>query len=88
MKITGIGNVQGVVRPTEVKPNVRADKARSFADVYESTALASEFNLARKAIVVTPDIREDKVEDVMARMAAGDYNFSAADLAQRIMTQS
>ncbi|MDR2183596.1 MAG: flagellar biosynthesis anti-sigma factor FlgM [Clostridiales bacterium] len=87
MKITGIGNVQGVMRPTEIAAKVRTEKPRGAVDAYEPTVLAGEFNLARRAILATPDIRTDRVDDVAGRIIAGDYNISAADLATRIMNQ-
>ena len=88
MKITGINNVQGVMRPMETTAKVRVEKPRSAVDAYEPTVLAGEFNLARRAILVTPDIRIDKTDDVANRIAAGDYNIAASDLAARIMSQA
>ena len=88
MKITGINNVQGVMRPMETTAKVRAEKPRRAVDAYEPTVLAGEFNLARRAILATPDIRTDRVNDVMNRLAARDYNIAAVDLATRIMTQN
>ena len=88
MKITGINNVQGVMRPTEITAKVRAEKRAGAVDAYEPTVLAGEFNLARRAILATPDVRTDKVDDVVSRITAGNYNISAIDLAAKIMTQA
>jgi len=88
MKITGINNVQGVMRPMETTAKARVEKSRGAVDAYEPTVLAGDFNLARKAILATPDIRVDRVNDVTTRLAAGEYNIAAADLAARIMTQA
>ena len=88
MKITGINNVQGVLRPTEVKAKVRTEKPRGAVDAYEPTVLAGDFNLARRVILTTPDVRTEKVEDIAKRMAAGEYNIAASDLAARIMAQA
>ena len=88
MKITGINNVQGVLRPTEVTAKVRAEKPRGAVDAYEPTVLAGDFNLARRVILTTPDIRTEKVEDIANRIAAGEYNIAATDLAARIMAQA
>ena len=85
MKITGINNVQGVLRPAETMAKVRTEKPRSAKDAYEPTVLAGEFNLARRAILITPDIRTEKVDDVANRIAAGDYDIATSDLAARIM---
>ena len=88
MKITGIGNVQGVMRPMETMAKVRTERPRGTVDAYEPTVLAGEFNLARRAILATPDIRTALVDDVAKRIAAGDYNIATADLATRIMMQA
>ena len=88
MKITGINNVQGVMRPMEAAAKVRAEKPRGAVDAYEPTVLAGEFNLARRAILATPDVRADKVDNIANRIAAGDYNVAAADLAAKIMVQA
>jgi len=87
MKITGINNVQGVMRPMETTAKVRAERPRGAVDAYEPTVLAGEFNLARRAILATPDIRTERADDVANRLAAGEYNVAAADLAARIMMQ-
>jgi len=87
MKITGISNVQGVMRPMENAAKQRTQEVRKPVDAYEPTVLAGEFNLARRAILATPDLRADKVNDVAGRLAAGDYSIAAADLAARIMSQ-
>ena len=88
MKITGINNVQGVMRPMETTAKVRTERPRGAVDAYEPTVLAGDFNLARRVILATPDIRVDRVDDVAGRIAAGDYNIAAGDLAARIMAQS
>ena len=88
MKITGINNVQGVMRPMESTAKVRAERPRGAVDAYEPTVLAGEFNLARRAILATPDVRADKVDDVAQQIAAGEYGVAAADLAARIMSQA
>ena len=88
MKITGINNVQGVMRSMETTAKVRAEKPRGAVDAYEPTVLAGEFNLARRAILATPDIRTERVDDVVNRLAVGEYNVAAADLATRIMAQA
>jgi len=88
MKITGINNVQGVMRPMETTAKARVEKSRGAVDAYEPTVLAGDFNLARKAILATPDIRTAKVDDIVNRMAVGEYNVAAGDLAARIMAQS
>ena len=88
MKITGINNVQGVLRPAEITAKVRTEKPRNAVDTYEPTVLAGEFNLARRVILTTPDVRTEKVEDIANRLAAGEYNIAASDLAARIMAQA
>ena len=88
MKVTGINSVQGVLRPIEITAKNKADKPRGNVDTYQPTTLAGEFNLARRAILATPDIRTAKVEDIANRINTGDYSITATDLADRILDQA
>ncbi len=40
--------------------------------------------MAKKAAAEVPDVREDKVKDIMERMKAGTYNVSIEDVAENL----
>ena len=63
------------------------NKMHSADDSHRAAALTDEFNLAKKVISATSDIRADRVDDVANRINAGGYNVSVSDLADRIMSQ-
>lgn len=56
-------------------------------DKFELSKLGKEFQIANKAIAATPDIREDKVNEIKQRMATGTYTVSAEEVAKKMVTQ-
>ncbi len=60
-------------------------KAASVSDKFEISETAKTYQTARAAVSSASDVRADKVADIKARMAAGTYNISSADVADKII---
>ncbi|MCL2350758.1 MAG: flagellar biosynthesis anti-sigma factor FlgM [Defluviitaleaceae bacterium] len=89
MRIDNIYSPQKIARPVNAVSRGKADRTlnTNFADAYTPSSLATDFNVARKAVANTPDIRTDKVDDIINRINSGDYNVSADDVAGKILDQ-
>jgi len=63
----------------------RVTREEEEKDIMTLSNQAKEFNTIFKTICATPDIREDKVQDIESRMSFGNYEVSSSDLANKIL---
>lgn len=54
-------------------------------DKLEISQAAKSCQTAREAVKKASDVRMDKVEDIKERMAAGTYNVSSEDIADKLL---
>lgn len=57
----------------------------SNPDCVEISQIGKDFQIAKQAVIATPDIREDKVNAIKAKIASGTYNVSAEELADKLI---
>lgn len=60
-------------------------KTSSVSDKFEISDTARTYQTARTAVSKASDVREDKIADIKARMAAGTYNISSEAVADKIL---
>ena len=87
MKIWGeIPKVLGIY--DKQKSLNRVDKtsgAASRKDVVSISNQAKDYQMVTKALKDIPDIRQDKVNDLLDRYESGNYDVSGKDIADRIV---
>ena len=67
------------------KPKGTAKKTTAAAtDSLEISRPGKDYQVARKAAAEAPEVRTDKVKDIMERMKAGTYNVSIEDVAAKM----
>lgn len=67
------------------KPKGTAKKTTTAAtDSLEISGPGKDYQVARKAAAEAPEVRTDKVKDIMERMKAGTYNVSIEDVAAKM----
>ena len=66
------------------KPAAGKTKASKGTDRLEISQVGKDYQIAKQAVAATPDIREDKVASVKARIESGDYDVSAEALAEKL----
>jgi len=70
---------------TSIAPTTgRTERPRQDSDSVSLSAQASDYQVARRAVANAPDVREDLVNQIQERLAAGTYNVSSYDIASRI----
>lgn len=71
----------------QAQTTVRTEKQSKAAakDQIQISRTAKEHQIARKAVAESPDVREDLVASIKARMDAGTYEVSNADFAQALV---
>ena len=85
--------INGSIRTYEVKPqdkpvsSERISRAEERTDMVTISSKAKDFTVAKKALMNMPDIREDKVQSIKARIDAGTYNVSGMDVANKLFAQ-
>lgn len=55
------------------------------SDKIEISTLGKEFQTAKAAVSQAPDVREDKIAEIKAKMDAGTYHVSGMDFANKIV---
>ena len=84
MRINSINHVNQVYKRNQVKP-VNSISKDSQTDALSISSKAKDYQVARKALSDIPDVREDKVNDIKARIQNGTYEVSAEDFAQKLV---
>jgi negative regulator of flagellin synthesis FlgM len=96
---TGSSPIQGAdVRSTKGTGRAGADKradrsegagAANTADGVKSdiSTRGRELARAKEIAAETPDVREDKIADIKARLADGKYKVSADDIADKMVSE-
>jgi negative regulator of flagellin synthesis FlgM len=79
-KVFGIYNKQNPIDKIQ-KNNV----VSSGKDEFKISEQAKEFQIAMKALANVPDIREDKVREISARIESGEYKVEAKDISEKII---
>lgn len=88
MRIDGIGNVGNVYKSKRATKAYGGSSIAPAKDDVSFSEIAKDLAIAKKAIDNTPDVRMEKVDDLKAQIEAGQYNISASQVANRLLTQS
>lgn len=83
MRIENIQRVAQMYNKTIKKTNKVSDANTS--DQLEISQAGRDFQIAKKAVNMTDDIREDLVNDIKNRMNSGEYNVSADEFASKVI---
>ncbi len=75
------------INQTELKySRPRASRAEEKRDMVEFSAKSQDYSFAAKMLANVPDVRNETVESVKARMAAGKYDIPSGTIANKILT--
>ena len=85
MKITGAYNqyIAPPVKGQQFHAN-HVSALRNGGDKISLSSQAEDYNTAMRAMQITPDVRQDIVNNLRDMIAGGTYNISAHDVATRI----
>ena len=79
MRIDAYNAVNQIYQTSQISKTKTAAKTSSVSDKFEIS------DTARTAVSKASDVREDKIADIKARMAAGTYNISSEAVADKIL---
>ena len=87
MRITGnVGNVTGVyTNDKRISRLENTNKISPAKDDVKISSVGKDFTIAMNALKDVPDIRMDRVSEISAKIASGEYNVSGNDIAAKIL---
>lgn len=85
MRINGMQGVNQVYKNNKAKKAYGSSNVPKGKDTLAISDFAKELSVARTAIDQTSDVRQDKVNDIKKQMEAGNYNITAAQVADKII---
>ncbi len=81
-------NAISQIYQTNTKMATKSKVAAYTNDKVEISDTAKNYQVAKQAVAASSDVREDKVADIKAKMAAGTYNVSSEDFANKILSNA
>jgi negative regulator of flagellin synthesis FlgM len=86
MRIDAFNKISELYKTSSVK-NTSKTKGTSFSDTLEISQTGKDYQVAKQVIARTPDVREDKINEIKQRMEAGTYNVTIQDAADKLVDQ-
>lgn len=86
MRVDAVNRISQIYKPSGAKKYSKQDTV-SFRDAYEISQSAKDYQAAKSAVAGAPDIREDKVAQLKEAIASGNYNVSAQEVAEKIVSR-
>ncbi len=83
MRIDAYMQVNQLYNTNKAKNKTKVDKARE-KDSLEISDFGSAYHVAKQAVGQNSDVRADKVKEIQERMAAGTYQVSIEDVADKM----
>ena len=87
MRIDVVNRVYNTYQAQAVAASNKIDKVGSKDEV-ELSSEAKDFATIKNMLANSPEIRQDKVEDIKTRMDNGEYNVSSYEVASKILKYS
>ena len=84
MKITKLFNTTNIYNKSNVNDK-KLEKTKRSKDSFVVSDKARDFQTVLKAISNSPDVREEKVNDIIKKMEQGSYNISSEDIANKLL---
>ncbi len=84
MKITNLFNTTNIYNKSNVNDK-KLETTKKSNDSFVVSDKARDFQTVLKAISNSPDVREEKVNDIIKKMEQGSYNISSEDIANKLL---
>ena len=84
MRIGGFNQITQIYNNSTIRQTETAKKP-SFSDALQISGAGKDYQVARQALSSVPDVREDVVADIKARIADGSYHVSNNAIADKLL---
>ncbi|MCL2709098.1 MAG: flagellar biosynthesis anti-sigma factor FlgM, partial [Defluviitaleaceae bacterium] len=75
----------GTGNATNSKKPGLTDESEKSRDVISLSTKAEDFQAVRKVLVNVPDVRADRISQVVAKLESGSYRVDSSDVAAKIL---
>lgn len=86
MRIDAYNQVNQIYQTTTQAKINKTASVKQKDDKVEISQIGKDIHLVKKAIQEQPDVREDKVQEIKAKMADGTYEVSMSDVAEKMLS--
>lgn len=87
MRIEAYNQIQQVYKPKQTAKNRQADAASYSSDHLQISSAGKDFQTVKSAVAAAPDVREDLVADIKARINNGTYHVDASAFADKLLAK-
>lgn len=85
MRIDAYNQISNYYNVTSKKVQSKAVSKKGTTDHVSFSSLGRDMQTAKAVLADTPDVREDKVAEMKAKLASGTYQISGESFADKIM---
>lgn len=87
MRIEAYNQVAAVYKTNKAVGTRKTSGAAVSRDEVQISSFGRDYQIAKNAVAEAPDIREDKVTEVAAKVNSGSYRVDAGDFADRLIAR-
>ena len=84
MRIESFSQIPKVYQTQAINRPQKTGSVKS-ADMVQISSIGKDFQTAKNAVAASPDIREDVVAPIKAKLESGNYQVSAESFAEKLM---
>ncbi|MEG1458719.1 MAG: flagellar biosynthesis anti-sigma factor FlgM [Acetivibrio sp.] len=86
MRIDAYNQITQLYQNNQAKSTMtKGEKSSVHSDALQLSQTGKDMQVAKQAVKEAPDVREDKVNELKARLASGTYNVTGKDLAEKLV---
>lgn len=86
MRIDAYNKISQIYGTNKISKLKKTDKS-SFRDKLELSRTGNDYNIAKQIVAQTPDVREDKINDIKQRLESGTYNVKMEEVAEKLVNR-
>lgn len=85
MRIEAYNQVTQIYKSNKVNSAKKTSDAGTARDEVQISSWGYDYQTAKQAVADAPDIREDKVAQLAAKLTSGEYNIDPDDFASKLL---
>lgn len=85
MRIESYSQIQSLYKTSGVRKTEKAKSTSGVSDQLSISSIGKDMKVAKDALAATPDVREDLVASVKARVQDGTYSVAAGSFADKLL---
>ena len=86
MRIDAYNKVSQLYNTNNIKKATKPSK-ESFSDKLEISQKGQDYRVAKQIVSQTPDVREDKINQIKKQLESGTYNVDMTEVADKVVNR-